>query len=87
MKQKEPLGMMNQPCNPSTQETETEGSPVPGQPGLQRKILSQKTMEEGWLRNQEALSSNPSTAKKVKQDDPSQKKPKTRKQEETRVVL
>jgi hypothetical protein len=29
-------------CNPSTQETETEGSWVPGQPRLHSKSLSQK---------------------------------------------
>jgi hypothetical protein len=33
-------------CNPSTGEAETRGSQVPGQPGVQGKILSQKNYRQ-----------------------------------------
>jgi hypothetical protein len=36
------LGMVVQAYNPSTQKVEARGPPVPGQPGLHNKTLSQK---------------------------------------------
>jgi hypothetical protein len=40
------LGMVAPTCNPSTQEAEAGGLPVPSQPGLRSKTLSQNTNKQ-----------------------------------------